>query len=135
MFELTDSLTYTLPVSLAVLVAKTIADRIEPKGIYYLVIELNQLPYLDSKHPYVWGALMVADVTDRKVDVIRVDQENTVQVLRDKLVGAVNAGNGDSGFPILAPGEDGDKLIGYIGANELEHALCKQLLSYNVRGD
>jgi chloride channel 3/4/5 len=39
MFELTDSLTYALPVSLAVLVAKTIADRIEPKGIYDLVIE------------------------------------------------------------------------------------------------
>ncbi|KZO95441.1 hypothetical protein CALVIDRAFT_516238 [Calocera viscosa TUFC12733] len=123
MFELTDSLTYVLPVSLAVLVAKTIADRIEPKGIYDLVIELNQLPYLDSKHQYIWGALMVADVTDRKVEVIRVDHENTVQSLRDQLVKAVNGGNGDSGFPILAPGDDGDKMIGYIGANELEHAL------------
>jgi len=123
MFELTDSLTYALPVSLAVLVAKTIADRIEPKGIYDLVISLSQLPYLDSKHQYVWGALMVADVTDRHVDVIRVDHENTVKTLRDKLINAVNAGNGDSGFPILSPGDDGEKMIGYIGANELEHAL------------
>jgi len=39
MFELTDSLTYAVPVMLAVLVAKTVADTLEPKGIYDLVIE------------------------------------------------------------------------------------------------
>lgn len=39
MFELTDTLTYVVPVMLAVLVAKTVADALEPKGIYDLVIE------------------------------------------------------------------------------------------------
>lgn len=39
MFELTDTLTYAVPVMLAVLVAKTVADALEPKGIYDLVIE------------------------------------------------------------------------------------------------
>ena len=39
MFELTDTLTYVVPVMLAVLVAKTVADAVEPKGIYDLVIE------------------------------------------------------------------------------------------------
>lgn len=39
MFELTDTLTYAVPVMLAVLVAKTVADALEPKGIYELVIE------------------------------------------------------------------------------------------------
>jgi chloride channel 3/4/5 len=39
MFELTDTLTYAGPVMLAVLVAKTVADALEPKGIYELVIE------------------------------------------------------------------------------------------------
>ena len=39
MFELTDTLTYAVPVMLAVLVAKTVADSLEPKGIYDLVIE------------------------------------------------------------------------------------------------
>ena len=39
MFELTDTLTYAVPVMLSVLVAKTIADSIEPKGIYDLAIE------------------------------------------------------------------------------------------------
>jgi hypothetical protein len=43
MFELTDTLTYAVPVMLAVLVAKTVADALEPKGIYDLVIECVQL--------------------------------------------------------------------------------------------
>lgn len=62
MFELTDTLTYAVPVMLSVLVAKTVADALEPKGIYDLVIELNQLPYLDSKHEYLWGKLQINDV-------------------------------------------------------------------------
>jgi chloride channel 3/4/5 len=62
MFELTDTLTYAVPVMLSVLVAKTVADALEPKGIYDLVIELNQLPYLDTKHEYLWGSLQINDV-------------------------------------------------------------------------
>jgi len=61
MFELTDTLTYAVPVMLSVLVAKTVADALEPKGIYDLVIELNQLPYLDSKHEYLWQNLQISD--------------------------------------------------------------------------
>lgn len=34
---------------MGVLAAKTVADALEPKGIYDLVIDLNQLPYLDAK--------------------------------------------------------------------------------------
>ena len=62
MFELTDTLTYAVPVMLSVLVAKTVADALEPKGIYDLVIELNQLPYLDAKHEYLWGNVLITDV-------------------------------------------------------------------------
>jgi H+/Cl- antiporter ClcA len=39
MFELTGTLSYVIPVMLSVLVAKTVADALEPKGIYDLVIE------------------------------------------------------------------------------------------------
>ncbi|KAI0633238.1 chloride channel [Trametes polyzona] len=123
MFELTDTLTYAVPVMLSVLVAKTIADALEPKGIYDLVIELSQLPYLDAKHDYIWGNLQINDVTDRDVDVIRVDRENTVKSLRDQLQELVDSGNSDSGFPILRPDDEGMRMVGYIGANELEHAL------------
>lgn len=38
MFELTDTLTYVVPLMLAVLTSKTVADALEPKGIYDLVI-------------------------------------------------------------------------------------------------
>ncbi|KAG0706023.1 chloride channel [Suillus ampliporus] len=126
MFELTDTLTYAVPVMLSVLVAKTVADALEPKGIYDLVIELSQLPYLDAKHEYLWSNLSIKEVVDRDVDVIRVGWHNTVESLRDQLQSHLNAGHDDGGFPILRPSRDGDgmRMVGYIGANELEHALA-----------
>jgi chloride channel 3/4/5 len=39
MIELTNTLNYVVPVMLSVLVAKTVADGLEKKGIYDLVIE------------------------------------------------------------------------------------------------
>lgn len=125
MFELTDTLTYAVPVMLSVLVAKTVADALEPKGIYDLVIELSQLPYLDYKSDYAWDNLQISDVVSREVPSIRIDQKNTVQSLSDKLIGLISSGENDMGFPILRPDahDDGVRLVGYIGANELEHAL------------
>lgn len=48
-----------------------------------------------------------------------------MESLRDQLQALVNAGHDDSGFPILRPNGDNGKLrmVGYIGASELEHAL------------
>ncbi|CAE6511278.1 unnamed protein product [Rhizoctonia solani] len=123
MFELTRTMSYVIPVMLSVLVAKTVADALEPKGIYDLVIELSQLPYLDYKQEHLWGALQVSDVMDRKVETIVVDEENTVRALRDKLLVAVRDGNGDSGMPILQREGAGYRMVGYIGTSELEHAL------------
>jgi len=37
--ELTNTLAYVVPIMLAVLIAKTVADALEKKGIYDLVIE------------------------------------------------------------------------------------------------
>ncbi|TFY62566.1 hypothetical protein EVJ58_g3780 [Rhodofomes roseus] len=123
MFELTDTLTYAVPVMFSVLVAKTVADALEPKGIYDLCINLSELPYLDAKHEYVWAKLQIDDVTDRDVDVIRVDRENTVKSLRDQLQGLIVTGNSDGGFPIVRSDDGGLRMVGYIGASELEHAL------------
>ena len=61
------------------------------------------------------------------MEVIRVDRTNTVKSLRDKLQELVDSGNSDSGFPILRPDGDGLRMVGYIGANELEHALSKSI--------
>jgi chloride channel 3/4/5 len=125
MFELTDTLTYAVPVMLAVLVAKTTADALEPKGIYDLVIDLSQLPFLDAKVEYLWGKLQIIDATDREVDVIRADRVNTVESLRDQLQSLLSSGRDDGGFPILreVDSDGAAKMIGYIGTNELEHAL------------
>ncbi|KAJ7901901.1 chloride channel [Mycena olivaceomarginata] len=149
MFELTDSMTYTVPLisffltccirhsadipsllyMLSILVAKTLADVLEPKGIYDLVIELNQLPYLDAKHEYLWGSLQVNDVTERDAEVIRLGgrNRNTVRSLIGQLQALFATGSDDGGFPILRKdGEDHHdnwRMVGYIGANELEHAL------------
>jgi len=125
MFELTDTLTYAVPVMLSVLVAKTVADALEPKGIYDLVIELNQLPYLDSKHEYLWENLQINDVSSREAEVIRLDQKNTVKSLKVQLISLTSSGAEDTGFPILRSdiNDDGFRLVGYIGSNELEHAL------------
>ncbi|KAG9098568.1 hypothetical protein FRC06_006214 [Ceratobasidium sp. 370] len=94
-----------------------------PAGIFIPTLGLSQLPYLDYKHEYLWGALQVSDVTDRKVETIIVGEENTVRTLRDKLLVAVREGNGDSGLPILQREDAGCKMVGYIGVSELEHAL------------
>ncbi|KIY46768.1 hypothetical protein FISHEDRAFT_66304 [Fistulina hepatica ATCC 64428] len=125
MFELTNTLTYVVPVMLSVLVAKTVADAIEPKGIYDLVIDVSQLPYLDTKHEYLWGTFQVSDVTVRDAETIKLSERNTVKSLRDKLQALLLSGNDDSGFPILRQAEDacGYRMVGYIGSNELEHAL------------
>ncbi|KAF9529368.1 clc channel [Crepidotus variabilis] len=125
MFELTDTLTYAVPVMLSVLVAKTVADALEPKGIYDLCIELSELPYLDTKHEYLWGNTLISDVMQRDVDVIRLDRKNTAKSLKAQLVNLTSSGIDDIGFPILRRdiNDDGMRMVGYIGVNELEHAL------------
>lgn len=57
-----------------------------------------------------------------------------MQSLSEKLLELVASGAHDSGFPILRPDTEGVnhmkmmKMIGYIGTNELEHALSMSIL-------
>jgi len=61
---------------------------------------------------------------DREVEVINIGHLNTVHTLRDQLARLVATGYADTGFPIIRPNEDRkSQLLGFIGANELEHAL------------
>ena len=55
--------------------------------------------------------------------MIHIEQNNTVKSLRDKLQALMLSGNEDSGFPIVRHDGHGLRLVGYIGASELEHAL------------
>ena len=103
MFELTGTLTYSVPVMLSILVAKTIADALEHKGIYDLVIDFSGLPYLDSKAEYIWNGVNVTDAMETEVEVICLDAINTVQSLGEKLDRlARGSGYTDGGFPIVS---------------------------------
>ncbi|GJJ06281.1 hypothetical protein Clacol_000472 [Clathrus columnatus] len=130
MCELTDTLTYVVPIVVGILISKTVADALQPKGIYDLCIELAQLPYLDNKLEYYWDDLQAADIAIRDVEVIYIDEVNTVTSLRDKLQAAMRNGNSDSGFPILQKSSQGAKTLGYVGVSELEHALGDSNFSY-----
>lgn len=105
------------------------------------------MPFLNTKAEYLWDSYEVNDIvrrseiwlmpynwrftqTGQDVDIIRVDQKNTVETLRDQLQKLLVSGHDDAGFPVLARAKDdgGSRLVGYIGASELEHALSKSLI-------
>ena len=96
-----------------------------------LTISLNQLPYLDSKHEYLWGSRMVSEIADRAIPTLRVDKPHTVRSLTGKLLELARLGLADTGFPLLVKEpvmEDGRqfgcfRVVGFLGMNELEHAL------------
>ncbi|CAG8445238.1 7375_t:CDS:2 [Acaulospora colombiana] len=128
MFELTGALTYVLvridpfevtiyfdPIMTAIMISKWVADGIVKHGIYDLLIELNEHPYLDSKVEYVTTKSTV-ELCQRNLEVIEVNEPNTIGELKAKLD---RLWYSDAGFPIL----DGPVLVGYIASTELEHAL------------
>jgi chloride channel 3/4/5 len=83
---------------------------------------MNQLPYLECKHEYLWGARTLQEAVNTRVDVIRADHDHTVEMLQDKLRGVEEE---DWGFPVVVKEGGMYKTIGYIGINELENALSK----------
>ncbi|GAA5857166.1 hypothetical protein JCM8547_009348 [Rhodosporidiobolus lusitaniae] len=140
-FELTGTLTYSVPTMLAVLLAKTVADSIEPRSIYDLVIEVADLPYLDAKAEYIHDSTTPSDILDSSAPVISLDKENTVSSLRAQLA-ALYADGTASGFPLVAAdlearqpasamessrllttSQPPRRVFGYISSKELEHGL------------
>ncbi|KAI6091979.1 chloride channel [Hypoxylon rubiginosum] len=122
LFELTGSLDYVLPFSLAILVAKWTADALEPLSIYDLLTNMNAYPYLDNKHKPVF--------TSELADIVpRVRHERVIDITSSPLIPATKlrtqlellhrAGELDGGLPILRDGI----LVGLIPAPDLEYAL------------
>ncbi|KAI1403973.1 chloride channel [Hypoxylon fuscum] len=122
LFELTGSLDYVLPFSLAILVAKWTADALEPLSIYDLLTNMNAYPYLDNKHKPMFTS-QLADI------VPRVRHERVIDITTSPLVPATQlrsqldilhrAGELDGGLPIVRDGI----LVGLIPAPDLEYAL------------
>jgi chloride channel 3/4/5 len=92
---------------------------------------LNQLPFLDSKHEYLWGGRTALEVADKEIPIIRADKPHTVRTLTGKLLELARKGMIDGGFPVLTKEiveHDGRsfaamRIVGFLGMNELEHAL------------
>ena len=113
-----------MPIMVSILVSKWVSEAIEKQGIYDLVINLNNHPYLDSKRSYLFTSTF-ADLCTPQSE----DERNTidvtdgkgiaVDVLRTKVEWLKAIGGRDGGFPIIKEGV----LIGYISASELEYAL------------
>ncbi|SCZ90228.1 BZ3500_MvSof-1268-A1-R1_Chr1-3g01854 [Microbotryum saponariae] len=129
-FELTSTLAYTVPVMLGVVVAKTVGDAIEPRSIYDLVIELNDLPYLDAKLEYIHESTP-GDILASDTPVISLDEDNTFGSLRSKLASLYEQGVG-GGFPIVASEEGGgQRMYGYLASKELEFGLVRSSLTFS----
>ncbi|RKP26431.1 chloride channel [Syncephalis pseudoplumigaleata] len=120
MFELTGSLTYMIPVMIAVMISKWTADAVHRASFFEVMVERNGHPYLDNKKDYIRVG-STAEVMERGFEVIDVDHPNTVAELTDKLDRLVRNGYPDGGFPIV----ERDVPIGYIAVPELHHALSK----------
>ncbi|KAG0211925.1 hypothetical protein BGX28_007207 [Mortierella sp. GBA30] len=118
MFELTGAMTYALPIMMAVMIGKFVGDAFSPDAFFNKLIDLNEHPYLDNKKDYnTFGT--AADIADRFLETIDVNETNDVESLRRKVEILAVSGYSDGGLPIV----DRGILVGYIASNELGHAL------------
>ncbi|KAK9717300.1 hypothetical protein K7432_006318 [Basidiobolus ranarum] len=120
MFELTGSLAYVLPLMIANLIAKWTGDLFSEESIYEGLIEQNGHPYLDSKKEYIHLG-RTGEITEYHLDIISVNEPNTISMLKKKIKRMKNSEYSDGGFPIL----DHGYLIGYVACNELEYVIRK----------
>ncbi|KAK0127432.1 hypothetical protein ONS96_006972 [Cadophora gregata f. sp. sojae] len=122
LFELTGSLDYVLPFSLAILVSKWTADFMEPLSIYDLLTNLNSYPFLNNKHKPIFTSDL-ADILPRvrRERIIDITSSPLVSAssLRRKLELLHQAGEVDGGLPIIRD----EILVGLIPAPDLEYAL------------
>jgi chloride channel 3/4/5 len=113
-----------MPIMVSILVSKWVSEAIEKQGIYDLVINLNNHPYLDSKRSYLFTSTfadLCTPVSEDERNIIDVSggKEIVASVLREKVDWLKGIGGRDGGFPIIKRGV----LRGYISASELEYAL------------
>ncbi|KAF3915296.1 hypothetical protein AA313_de0202069 [Arthrobotrys entomopaga] len=122
LFELTGSLDYVLPFSLAVMVSKWVSDWVEPLSIYDLLTDLNGYPYLDAKITPIFTSELSDIISSLPAQrIIDISDSSLVPAmeLRRKLHSLQASGELDGGLPILRD----NILVGLIPAPDLEYAL------------
>ncbi|KAK9235174.1 chloride channel [Lipomyces kononenkoae] len=127
LFELTGSLDHVLPISVAILISKWVAQALEPSSIYDVIIHHNNFPFLDNQrtpgfsvtlHDIVPKATMSA--TSPVIDISD-SPYISAAALRTKLQVLQVSGELDGSLPILR----NHVLVGLLPAPELEYALDK----------
>ncbi|KAI4956516.1 hypothetical protein J4E91_000727 [Alternaria rosae] len=124
LFELTGSLDHVLPFSLGILVAKWVADAIEPLSIYDLLTDMNSYPFLDNKVRPIFTSELGDITTGKRQDhIIDISEDALIPAveLRAKQRGLQLIGELDGGLSIIKNGV----LVGLIPAPDLEFALDK----------
>jgi len=113
-----------MPIMVSILVSKWVSEAIEKQGIYDLVINLNNHPYLDSKRSHLFTSTFADLCTPQSEDTrdiidVTGGKDVPAEVLRAKVEWLKGIGGRDGGFPIIKQ----EVLVGYISASELEYAL------------
>jgi len=117
-----------MPVMVSILVSKWVSEAIQKHGIYDLVINLHNHPYLNSKESHMFTStfadLCTARSTDPRNSIDLTDGKDVVAgTLKARVAWLREIGGQDGGFPIVKDGA----LVGYIAASELQYALGSNL--------
>jgi chloride channel 3/4/5 len=130
MFELTGALPFVLPIMIAVMLAKQIADGFGKRGIYETWIHLNGYPYLDKTEEYSRD-LAVREIMTKIEDLIVITAiGSTIDSLSTQHPPSIPTNNIDTllrtqpykGFPVVTDTRN-VILLGYISRSELRFAL------------
>jgi chloride channel 3/4/5 len=159
MFELTGSLSYTVPHMLAILTAKWVADAISPHSVYDIAQTLLSHPFLDAstalsivRHQRHASTVSVLTPPKRTMEdiTVHVPAANKVNLslLKAKLGLLKERGLMDAGLVLVQAHSPSNIPIlqGYISQSELEFGLTKlvpsteeefqvRLLGHAVDGD
>ncbi|KAF8328365.1 chloride channel [Cantharellus anzutake] len=125
LFELTGALSHVLPIMVAVLVSKWVADSMFPDGIYTTWIKLHNYPFLPNSEFRDRGEIAEDLMTPtRELAVI----DGRITTL-DELVKCIHRVDHD-GFPIVDEGYP----VGYVTRDDLRKEIDPYLNSTTVEG-
>ncbi|EME45163.1 hypothetical protein DOTSEDRAFT_71014 [Dothistroma septosporum NZE10] len=118
MFELTGALTYVLPIMVAVMLAKWVADAFGKRGIYESWIHFQGYPFLDNKDDTPVADVPISQIFTRFDDLVCFTASgHTIDSLRELL-----HEHQFRGFPVINDARE-SVLLGYISRTELQYAL------------
>ena len=112
MFEVTGGYEYVLPVMVAVMMSKWVADAFGKSSIYNDLIHLKGYPHLDNKREYAFSERACDVMTCRDLFVLSI-QGNTVDSIE-----ALLAATSYQGFPVVTS-HTAMLVVGFISRDSL----------------